>query len=246
MPSINNLVATTELDAVNAMLAAIGEAPVADIATAQADAPVAVQLLKECAREVQSWGWRFNTEFELQKASAATLSWTDPDGTVTALYVFTPPADTAGRGLASVKLSKRYDQIQLDNCVTIAPSKVYSGGGTLVFYDRARNRDGFPQSERTYLYLDVTWLFDFEKMPEEARRYIAMRAARQLAYKQFGDADRAQWTQADESAAFLALNRAHGNKDDLNIFDSGDTLGALGGRPRYLPTVNSARRYWRR
>jgi len=55
------LLLTTELDAVNAMLGAIGEQPVSDIEdVGNTDAAIAVNTLHGVSREVQSKGWWFN------------------------------------------------------------------------------------------------------------------------------------------------------------------------------------------
>ena len=59
------LTLTTQLEAVNAMLGHIGEAPVNTIADASSlpiSASTAVSVLDEVSREVQSEGWHFNSE----------------------------------------------------------------------------------------------------------------------------------------------------------------------------------------
>lgn len=59
------LTLTTQLEAVNAMLGHIGEAPVNTIADASSlpiSASTAVSILDEVSREVQSEGWHFNSE----------------------------------------------------------------------------------------------------------------------------------------------------------------------------------------
>ena len=54
---------TTELDAVNEMMARIGELPVASIeSTGLADVVLAVDTLRRESRRVQSKGWHWNTE----------------------------------------------------------------------------------------------------------------------------------------------------------------------------------------
>lgn len=54
---------STELDAVNTMLSAIGEAPVNTLSgQLPADVAVAMNTLREAIREVQLDGWHFNTE----------------------------------------------------------------------------------------------------------------------------------------------------------------------------------------
>tara|TARA_B100002019_G_scaffold139326_2_gene120021 strand:+ start:17226 stop:17810 length:585 start_codon:yes stop_codon:yes gene_type:complete len=59
---------TTQLDAVNTMLSAIGEAPVSSLSSGLLEAEVAETILNTVDREVQSMGWHFNTE--LNKAYA--------------------------------------------------------------------------------------------------------------------------------------------------------------------------------
>ena len=57
--------ATTELEAVNTMLAVLGEAPVNSITgTLPLDASLAKTTLSEINREVQSAGWHFNTFYD--------------------------------------------------------------------------------------------------------------------------------------------------------------------------------------
>jgi len=53
---------TTQLDAVNTMLSAIGEAPVNSLSSGLVEAEVAESILNTVDREVQAMGWHFNTE----------------------------------------------------------------------------------------------------------------------------------------------------------------------------------------
>ena len=58
--------ATTELEAINIMLAAIGEAPINSLTdTLHVDARTAQNTLTEVNKEVQSEGWSFNTEIDV-------------------------------------------------------------------------------------------------------------------------------------------------------------------------------------
>jgi hypothetical protein len=52
----------TKLEAVNAMLDAIGEDPVNSLGSGQSDAELALRKLNEISRDVQAVGWDFNTE----------------------------------------------------------------------------------------------------------------------------------------------------------------------------------------
>tara|TARA_R100000278_G_scaffold43892_1_gene38314 strand:+ start:293 stop:901 length:609 start_codon:yes stop_codon:yes gene_type:complete len=58
--------ATTELESINIMLAAIGEAPINSLTgTLPVDARLAQSTLTEVSKEVQSEGWSFNTEIDV-------------------------------------------------------------------------------------------------------------------------------------------------------------------------------------
>jgi hypothetical protein len=63
---------TTQLDAVNTMLSAIGEAPVNSLSSGFVEAEVAESILNTVDREVQAMGWHFNTE--LNKSFAQDTS----------------------------------------------------------------------------------------------------------------------------------------------------------------------------
>ena len=63
---------TTQLDAVNTMLSAIGEAPVNSLSSGLVEAEVAESILNTVDREVQAMGWHFNTE--LNKSFAQDTS----------------------------------------------------------------------------------------------------------------------------------------------------------------------------
>ena len=57
----------TELEAVNVLLTTIGEAPVNTLQGKQTtDVAIAQQILNEVNREVQSRGWHFNTEYDVE------------------------------------------------------------------------------------------------------------------------------------------------------------------------------------
>ena len=59
--------AMTELEAVNILLTTIGEQPVNTLTGIQTtDVTIAQQVLKEVSREVQSQGWHFNTEKDVE------------------------------------------------------------------------------------------------------------------------------------------------------------------------------------
>jgi hypothetical protein len=61
---------TSKLEAVNVMLTSIGESPVNTITSSTTtDVSIAIQILDNVSREVQSVGWHFNsdTNYKLTK-----------------------------------------------------------------------------------------------------------------------------------------------------------------------------------
>ena len=59
--------ATTELECINIMLAAIGEAPINTLTgTLPVDAVTAQKTLAEINKDVQNEGWSFNQEFNVK------------------------------------------------------------------------------------------------------------------------------------------------------------------------------------
>lgn len=232
---LTTIVATTELDAVNQMLAAIGERklPAATDLSASTNAYVttAVDILKRACRELCSEPWKFNTEFNYPITPTETaFSWDEYDGTTKTLSVFLPPSDLA-RFLPSVR-SDQSGFNKLDT--TIRLSRQY-GDPTFVqvFYDRIYNRDGF--EDRDYLFLDTVWFRPFTDMPEVARKYIVTAASRTFAESVVGSKELSIFTEDDETRAFRALKRAEGEDDDYSIFDTTDVSGALGNRVNFMP-----------
>lgn len=221
------LTPTTELEAVNTMLGAIGEAPVSSIESPEnPDVQIALSILRDTTRSVQTEGWQFNTEFGLEIPPVATLDWEDTGGKTTRLNVFTPP-----EGLIRFSLTQTTAQIGMS--VTIRPSKVYQGGGVKVFYDRILNRDGFDAERFPSLYIDAVFLFGFDDLPESARNYIVHLAARRFAESVVGSETLSRFTTDDLIRARRDLENDQGEEDDYNILDTLDVRRKLGGRPIY-------------
>ncbi len=55
-----------ELDAVNAILMSVGESPVNTLDTQSPEVAIAQSTLRQIVREIQSEGWVFNTEYEVE------------------------------------------------------------------------------------------------------------------------------------------------------------------------------------
>ena len=139
------MTATTELEAVNIMLAAIGEAPINSLTgTVPVDVRLAQSTLNEVNKEVQSEGWSFNTEINVELSR---------DGD---------------------------DQVALSSNVLRVDPNVYDHADIdaiqigLKLYDRKNHRYTFTED----LKCTVVYFRTFDEIPEPAKRYVNVKAAR--------------------------------------------------------------------
>ena len=216
-------VPTTELEAVNTILSVIGQAA---ITQAELDSPTgddttqAIAFVRDNLREVLSWGWQFNTEWQFRIAVSSDQ--------------FAVP-----NNLLKFEVSKRSDQQghrpekNIDGTVprTNLLDIVVQGG---FFYDRLRNSNTFTGDfVRLQIFIDITRTVNFVDMPETARRYVTMRTARQFAKRMLGDQEIVGFTADDELVAFRVLKKDQGEVKRHSLFDSHSVRRVLGGRARY-------------
>lgn len=227
MPSLTPLAMTSELAAVNRLLSAISEAPISDLTNStREDVALAVTLLKEASVEVQSLGWLFNREFGYEITPTTTLDWIGTDASTETLNIFQPPAD-----LLSFRLTSTAKQSEEDIIIRRSRSYQEFTQSVLVFYDRNKNRDGLPVADFPYLYIDPVWLMEWDFLPETARRYITVRAARQFIQQTLGAADIAGYGEGDEARALYALQLDQGEEEDVSMLDNTEVARVRGYRP---------------
>lgn len=188
---------TTQLQAVNSMLSTIGEAPVNSLSSGLVDAETAETVLNEVSRDVQSFGWNFNTE---------------PDVTVA--------KDSSG----AIPLATNVLRADLAHSVNKYRSNKneYVQRGAYM-YDKVQhtfiiNKD---------LKLDIVYMLDFTLIPEVARRYITIKAARLFQERVVGSDNLSAMNRADEQQALFALKEMESENGDYNIFDDGGTYSVL-------------------
>jgi hypothetical protein len=90
-------------------------------------------------------------------------------------------------------------------------------------YDRTKNTFEFTAD----IEVDIVLLFDFEELPEIARRYIALRAGRKFQENTIGSSEMTQLQWKDEQQALFSLKESDAEAADFNIFDNYDTFRAL-------------------
>ena len=139
---------TTKLEAVNTMLGVIGESPVNTISGSSLPVSVvmALNVLDEVSREVQSEGWHFNTEFEYPLVRNSSNQFSLPTNT---LKIDTPidkytDIDVVQRGTSLYDRKNHTDVFDEDLEVTITFE--------LAFED-------LPQQFRTYINIKAARKF---------------------------------------------------------------------------------------
>ena len=183
--------ATTELECINIMLAAIGEAPINTLTgTLPVDAVTAQKTLTEVNKEIQSEGWSFNQEFNV---------------------VFTRDGNN--------EITIGADVLKVDANVFDHPTIDVIQRG-LKLYDRKNNTFVFDGD----LTCNVTYFRNFDEIPEPARRYINIRAARIFVDRLVGDDGLRTYTGQDEARARANLLDSDYDNADHNVLTGDPNL----------------------
>ena len=96
--------------------------------------------------------------------------------------------------------------------------------GTKLF-DRENYTSEFTMDE---IKVDITFLLDFEELPEQARRYITLKASRVFANRLIGSREIESLIYRDEIMAKASMQEAEGNNSDRTIFDNYDAASRIG------------------
>ena len=190
-----SIAAPTELESVNIMLAAIGEAPINSLSgTLPVDARLAQSTLKEVNKDVQSEGWSFNTEIDV---------------------TFTRDATTK-------LISLPTNILRIDPNIHQHPSIDAIQRG-LKLYDRLNNKYEFDED----LICTVVYFRDFDEIPEPARRYITIKAARVFVDRLVSDDGLRSYTQQDETRARAILMETDLSNADHNVLRGDPSLTSV-------------------
>jgi len=188
---------TTQVEAVNTMLSAIGETPTTtDIITANssADVVMAVQILDEVTKEVESQGWNFNTEYDVE---------------------LTPAGD---KHIVLATNIARIDLESLNEGGLDVIMKYTSGEWRL--YDKKDKTYEFDNTVKA----TIVYYLDFIGLPQPAQRYITIRAARIFQDRMVGSQAHHAFNMQDEFRSLADLKEWEGDSADHTIFDNYDTF----------------------
>tara|TARA_E500000318_G_C3564138_1_gene214873 strand:- start:1359 stop:1973 length:615 start_codon:yes stop_codon:yes gene_type:complete len=184
---------TTKLEATNVMLTAIGESPVNTITSSTTtDVSIAIQILDNVSREVQSVGWHFNTDTNYLLAKNSSNQIVLPTNC-----------------------------LRVDNSHKDADLDLVERGRKL--WDRENHTYTITKDIR----VNITWFLEFTELPETARRYITIRAARIFQDRMLASETLHAFHQVDELSALSALKEHEGDTRDHSIFDNYSTYRVI-------------------
>ena len=85
-------------------------------------------------------------------------------------------------------------------------------------YDKAAHTYTFTEKQS----LDVTWLFNFEELPEAAKEYITIRAGNVFAGRSVGSSEAVAFGQREEVMSRATLMEYDTQQGDYNVFNTED------------------------
>lgn len=189
----NLLTPTSELEAVNAILRTIGEAPLDTINDTFADAAVAKQLLREETIALQNGEWTWNTEVAFPLTPDADGEVILPQNTLRVVYIEAAEAVPAG--------------------TTFDPALLVQRGSKL--YDRGNHTYTIPVK----LSADLVVALNFEELPEAARRFIYVRSGRRFMDDVQASSEGHGFKARDEQASWSALLNYEQQIAQWNVLD---------------------------
>lgn len=190
----------TDLEAVNRMLASIGQSPVNTLEVAGVgDAADAVRHLNEALRDVETVGYAWNTDYSYELTPDASGAVLLPSGTLDI------DASDATKNLV-VRMHPTLNQLALYNV----------DDQTFVFTEPVK--------------VDIIWGFPFNHLPQAARTYIATAAARRFQAQKISSPILDRYNETDEERAYLLLQRYERRARDTNSFRRSASLKRWTGR----------------
>lgn len=178
----------TELQAVNQILASVGQAPVTTLEQTNPDVALAYNTLNQVSREVQSEGWTFNKEYNYPLTADANGEIIIP---ANVLQIDLSVDDVYNRNKDPIRRQgKLYDRI--------SHSYIWEIGKTMSF--------------------DMMWLFDWEDLPGPIKDYIVSRAAVMASQRLVGDPGQYQSLQQQEAFTRAMALQYETEQGDYSFF----------------------------
>ena len=180
----------TELSAVNAILGAIGQAPVTSIDTSvNAEVNFLYNILRDCNVDVQNEGWHFNTERHVKYT---------PDSSNNKIAI--------GNDILKMDVTDGWTKRNYD---------VVKRNGFL--YDKLDHTDDWSELSDG-IDLDIVRLLSFEDLPSPFKRYIITKASVRAATQLVGNPQLVQMLQSQEALSRATVMEYECNQGNHTMF----------------------------
>ena len=180
----------TELSAVNAILGAIGQAPVTSIDTSNnPEVGFLYNILRDCNVDVQNEGWHFNTERHVKYT---------PDSSNNKIAI--------GNDILKMDVTDGWTKRNYD---------VVKRNGFL--YDKLDHTDDWSELSDG-IDLDIVRLLSFEDLPSPFKRYIITKASVRSATQLVGNPQLVQMLQSQEALARATVMEYECNQGNHTMF----------------------------
>ena len=196
MATIPNNPTTEQLDAVNEMLAAVGQAPVNQLEATNPDVALAFDTLTRTSREVQAEGWSYNKEYKVTRTRVNVVS-----GNATATRVPIPD-NIVFMDLCSSHKNASYDSV------------IRTDNGNRYLYDRENHTFNFDFDPE----VDIIYEFDYLELPKPIQDYVLARASAVFASRLVGDPQLYQILKQAEAERRVAALEFECNQGDYTFF----------------------------
>ena len=189
---------TTKLQAVNTMLSVIGESSTNTLTgVVPFEVSLAESILDETIRETLQDSFVFNTELEV-----------------------TIIPDAAGRLVAQSHWIRVQNSLTSEEYVL---RETTPGAGTYMLYSMTEKTSSFESS----VEVEIIYLLEFAEIPEAAKRYVTIRAARIYADRLVGSKDIRAFTQVDELEAKAKLMNYEAGVDNINMLKDSESVSHI-------------------
>lgn len=197
-----------ELEAVNAMLATIGSAPVSSFNAPSVDVTMARNTLTEVLRMTQIHGWKFNTRSETRVPAEIVVGATTYSNVI---------------NLGNQVMLAEAEDIREPRNVTLIGNPPWEPTNGQGLYDLTNNTWNFASS----IKLKLVYALDFDQMPMAARHYVTVRASRMFQDRVVGSDRHHAFTLRDEMMALAMLKRYESETRENSIFENWDVARVI-------------------
>ena len=191
----------TELEAINRMLSAIGQAPVTSVEETNPDVAICMRTLHQVSQEVQSEGWTFNTFFNKKVA---------PD--TDELIIIRPTKIVAGERDYTMKMDLSQNTYYSRDKSTIAKQK----DSNICLYDKITC--SFKWGKDPIEVDTVEYFADLASVPPPAQNYIISKASSRVSMRTVGDTSQYQVLRQEEEYTRAQLQQYEMSQGDFTFF----------------------------